>query len=133
MLLAVRDETAAGQSLYEVAIEFLTERITVKDLVRERVRQEVQYFNRKSGEEFQGLVQPTGAEVVLNGRTTAFRMQEHRRLDVDEQVQRALEGFTNNSYFILINDNQAESLDQEVSISPQTRISFVKLTPLVGG
>jgi hypothetical protein len=133
MLLAVRDETAAGQSLYEVTIEFFTERITVKDLVRERVRQEVQYFNRKCGEEFQGLVQPTGAEVVLNGRTTAFRMQKHRRLDVDEQVQRALEGFTNNSYFILINDNQAESLDQEFSISPQTCISFVKLTPLVGG
>jgi hypothetical protein len=32
MLLAVRDETATGQSLYEVAIEFLTERITVRDL-----------------------------------------------------------------------------------------------------
>lgn len=133
MLLTVRDETAAGQSLYEVAIEFLTERITVKDLVRERVRQEVQHFNRKRSEEFQGLVQPTGAEMVLNGRTTAFRMQKHRPLDVDEQVERALEGFTNNSYFILINDNQADSLEQEFSICPTTRVSFVKLIPLVGG
>jgi hypothetical protein len=133
MLLAIRDETAAGQSLHEVAIEFLTERITVEDLVRERVRQEVQHFNRRRGEEFQGLVQPNGAEMILNGRTRAFRMKEHRVLDVNEQVQRALEGFSDNSYFILINDNQAESLDQEFPIGPTTRISFVKLTPLVGG
>ena len=133
MLLAVRDESVAGQPLHEVAIEFLTERITVKDLVRERVRQEVRHFNRKGDEEFRGLVQPAGAEMVLNDRTTAFRMQKHRTLDVDEQVQRALEGFTNNSYFILINDKQAESLEEEFLISPTTRISFVKLTPLVGG
>lgn len=133
MLLAIRDETATGQSLYEVALEFLTERITVQDLVRERVRQEVQHFNRKGAQEFQGLVQPEGAEMVLNGRTTAFRMQKHRPLDAEEQVTRALEGFSNNSYFILIDDKQAETLEQEFTISPATRVSFVKLTPLVGG
>ncbi len=133
MMLAVRDETATGQSLYEVAIEFLTERITVRDLVRERVRQEVQHFHRRCGGEFQGLVQPADAELILNGRTPAFRVQKHRPLDVDEQVERALEGFARNRYFILINDRQAESLDQEFCLSPQTRVSFVKLTPLVGG
>jgi hypothetical protein len=111
----------------------LTERISVEDLVRERVRQEVLQFNRKCGQEFRGLVQPSNAEAVLNGRSTAFRMKEHRPLDVDEQVRLALEGFTNNSYFILIDDQQAESLDQEFSIGPQTRISFVKLIPLIGG
>lgn len=132
-MLAVRDETVTGQSLYEVAIEFLTEQVTVQDLVRERVRQEVQHFNRKCAEEFHGLIQPIGAEVALNGRTSSFKMQKHRPLDVDEQVQRALEGFTNNNYFILVNDHQVESLDQAFSISPETRISFVKLTPLVGG
>lgn len=133
MMLAVRDETATGQSLYEVVIEFLTERITVRDLVRERVRQEVQRFHRQCGDEFQGLVQPAGAELILTGRTPAFRMEPHRRVDVEEQVERALEGFASNSYFVLINDSQAESLDQEFCVSPQTRVSFVKLTPLVGG
>ena len=133
MLLSVRDESATGQTLYEVALEFLTERITVEDLVRARVRQEVQRFNRKRAQEFQGLVQPVGAEMVLNGRTTAFRMPQHRPLDADEQVQRAWEGVSNNSYFILIDDKQAESLEQEFTISPATRVSFVKLTPLVGG
>lgn len=133
MLVIVKDETATGKSLHEVAIEFLTERITVNDLVRERVRQEVQHFNRKRAQEFQGLVQPAGAEAVLNGQTNSFRMQSHRPLDVGEQVLHAVEGFTNNSYFVLIDDKQAESLDEEFSISPATRISFVKLTPLVGG
>jgi hypothetical protein len=112
MLLPVRDVSATGQSLHEIAIEFLTERITVRELVQERVRQEVQYFNRKVENEFQGHL----------------RVQE-----LDEQVRRAWEGFTSNSYFILIDDKQAESLEQEFPISPITRISFVKLTPLVGG
>jgi hypothetical protein len=37
MQVCVRDETASGQSLWELSLEFLSERITVRELLRERV------------------------------------------------------------------------------------------------
>jgi hypothetical protein len=40
--LTVRDETTSGDTLREFALELLTERITVRELIRSRVYQEVQ-------------------------------------------------------------------------------------------
>ena len=45
--LTVRDETTAGEIYHERPLEFPSERITVRELIRERVYQEVQDFNRK--------------------------------------------------------------------------------------
>lgn len=132
--LMVRDETTAGAVYDERPLEFPTERITVRDLIRERVYQEVQDFNRKHDEQiFRGLVQPTDAERVLNGKRTEYRMKAHRAIEWKTQFEKALEAFERNGYFILIDDKQAESLEQEFVIGHGTLVSFVKLTPLVGG
>ena len=40
MLVCVRDESPAGQSLHEMALESLSERITIRELLRERVHRE---------------------------------------------------------------------------------------------
>jgi hypothetical protein len=69
MLLAIRDETSTGQSLYEMSIGFFSERITVRELIRERVHHEVREFNRSQSEStFRGLVQPTNAERVVSSQ-----------------------------------------------------------------
>lgn len=130
--LTIRDETAGGQVRHELPIEFPSERITVRDLIRERVYQEVQDFNRRPSERiFRGLVQPTEVELVLNG--SEFQLKEHRQIDWKPQYEKALEAFERSGFFILIDDKQAERLDQEYEISPSTQVSFVKLTLLVGG
>ena len=76
-----------------------------------------------------GLVQPTHAERTLNG----YKMKERRHIDAEKQVYIALDAFMKNAYFILIDNKQAETLDEEVRISTTSNIRFVKLTPLVGG
>ncbi len=130
----IRDETASGNVYHELPLEFPTERTTVREMIRARVYQEVQDFNRKQDEQvFRGLVQPTDAERVLNGSRPEYRLKQHRALDWKAQFERALDAFARNGYFILVNDQQAESLDQEFEIGHGTQISFVKLTPLVGG
>jgi hypothetical protein len=132
--LTVRDETTSGAVYDERPLEFPTERITVRELIRERVYQEVQDFNRKRGEEvFRGLVQPTDAERLLNGKPTEYRLKAHRTIDWKPQFEKAIEAFEGNGYFILVDDKQAESLDQEFVIGHGTQVSFVKLTPMVGG
>lgn len=132
--ITIRDETAAGGVSHEIPLELPSERITVRELIRERVYQEVHDFNRRKDEQvFRGLIQPTDTERVLNGNRTEFRLRQHRQIEWKPQFEKAVEAFENNGFFILIDDRQAESLDQEFEIGPATRISFVKLTLLVGG
>src|SRR5260370_10025672 len=134
MLVCIRDETPSGQSLHELSLDFLSERITVRELIRERVHHEVKEFNRRQTDTvFRGLVQPTETEQVLNGRRNEYHLKQHRQIDWEAQFGRALVGFTRNAYFVIIDDKQAESLDQDFVIGPQTNVSFVKLVPLVGG
>lgn len=132
--LTVRDETTSGDVYHERPLEFPTERVTVRELIRERVYQEVQDFNRNANERvFRGLVQPTDAERVLNGKPTEYRLTTHRTIEWKPQFEKAIEAFDRNGYFVLIDDKQAESLDQEFVIGHGTLVSFVKLTLLVGG
>ena len=134
VLLRVRDETASGDLVHELSLDFLQERITVRELIRERVRQEVEDFNRRQDERtFRGLVQPTDAERVLNGQRSEYRLKAHRPIDWQEQCARALEAFARNGFFVLVDERQAASLDEELVIGPATQVSFVKLVPLVGG
>lgn len=132
--LIVRDETPTGSSYHEVPLEFPSERVTVRDLIRERVYQEVQDFNRRQHDDvFRGLVQPTDAERILNGNRTEYRLKKARQIEWKPQFEKAVEAFEQNGFFLLIDDKQPESLDQEFVIGPDTRISFVKLTLLIGG
>lgn len=48
-------------------------------------------------------------------------------------MYKALEAFKQNQMIILIDDKQAESLEEEVFINANTDIRFMQLTPLVGG
>jgi hypothetical protein len=134
MLVCVKDESPAGQSLHEMALEFLSERITVRELLRERVYHEVREFNRHEDKTvFTGLVQPGDTEQFLNGQRPEYRLKAHRIIDWEAQFSYAQEAFAKNGFFILIDDKQAESLDQEFVIGPMTNVIFVKLVPLVGG
>ncbi len=132
--LTVRDETAGGEIQHETPLVFPAERITVRELIRERVYQEVQDFNqRQGGKVFRGLVQPTQTERVLNGNRHEFHLPKARQIDWKEQYEKALDAFERNGFFILIDNTQATSLDQELEVSPGTAVSFVRLTMLVGG
>lgn len=127
--LTVRDETTSGETTNEFVLDFLTEEITIRELIRSRVYQEVQDFNLGRGREFHGLVQPTGAEATLNG----YRLESSRTIDWRQQFDRALEAFETNRVLILVGERQAESLDERILLKPGVEVSFLKLTPLVGG
>ena len=127
--LTVRDESTTGKALNEFVIDLLNERITVRELIRSRVYQEVQDYNRRLPERFQGLVQPTDAEETPNG----FKLKKPRQIEWKTQFEKAVEAFEANRVLILVNERQVESLDEEIVVGPETSVSFLKLTMLVGG
>jgi hypothetical protein len=133
LTLTVLDETASGRVYQEVPLEFPSEKITVRELIRQRVYQEVRDFNLRQEQVFRGLVQPTDAERVLNGAVDEYHLKQHRQIEWKPQFEKALEAFNRASFLVLIDDKQATSLDQEFVIGPKTQVSFVKLTIIVGG
>ena len=58
----VYDETTSGERSNELTLDFLTEVVTVRELIRARVNQEVTEYNAKQPSRFSGLVQPVADE-----------------------------------------------------------------------
>ncbi len=127
--LLIRDELSTGQVVNEFSLDFLEERITVRELIRSRVYEEVRLFNFSKPGYFKGLVQPSDAEAVLNG----YKLREKRAIDWQKQYEIALEAFRKNGFVILVDDRQVEDLDHVVELKAGTQVSFLKLVPLVGG
>ncbi|MEM9829010.1 MAG: hypothetical protein AAF944_00150 [Bacteroidota bacterium] len=127
--LTIYDRTFFGENVGEVQITVGSEVTTVREIINARVEAEVSDYNQRQAQYFQGLVQPNEAEQTLND----FRLKKRQKIDPEQHAYLALDSFLKNQYFVLIDDVQAESLDQEVTLHPETEISFLKLTPLVGG
>jgi hypothetical protein len=124
-----RDETATGRALEEFSLPGLPERISARELVRLRVREEVARYNAAPSHHFRGLVKPTDAEVELNG----YRMRTARTLDWERQADAAEAAFARNGFLLLVGDRQIEDLGTEIDLTSDPVVSFVKLVPLVGG
>jgi hypothetical protein len=130
MTLTIRDEEMNGETLNEFALDFLTEQITVRELIRSRVYQEVKDHNTKQNQtNFRGLVQPTDAERTLNG----YRLKQPRQIEWKAQFEKAVEAFEKSQILILVNGRQLDSLEDEIEVGPETTVTFLRLTLLVGG
>ena len=127
--LTIKDETAGSKTTNEINVSFASELTTVKEIITARVTAEVDQYNNKMPEYFKGLIEPGDAERTLNG----FKLKEKRKVDAEKQCLIALDAFQKNGFFLLVDNIQSESLEQMVVINTNTNISFVKLTPLVGG
>ncbi len=126
--LIIKDETAVGKLLHEIELQFKEDSITVEALIRKRVEQEVKSYNDLGNAN--RLVQPTEFEEKLNKTQTK---NTKNKIDVEKQIYVALDAFQQNRFFILVGNEQVDQLDAPIIVSKDTDISFVKLTPLVGG
>jgi len=127
MTIVIKDADFAGKVLNEILLDFKSEEATVREIIEKRVQQEVENYNAKLPKFYKGLVMPTEAKNTANG----FQVQNV--IDSEKQVYVALDAFTKNGFFILVDDLQVESLDEVVTLHKDLNVNFVKLTPLVGG
>ncbi len=127
--VTVRDETTLGETTGDLTLEFLTERVTGREVIRSRVYQEVTEYNARRAGMFRGLVQPRDAERTREG----FQLRNPRRIDWTEQYEAALAAFARNGFLLLVDDRQVTDLDAEIELRHDTDVSFLRLVPLVGG
>lgn len=129
MNIVISDELLNGKVTNQFEISLETNAITVRDLISKRVSVEIENYNKKLPEYFNGLVEPKEAERTLNG----YKLKPKQLIDVEKQVYIALDAFQKNGFFVLVDNQQLEELDQVVNLQNTSKISFVKLTPLIGG
>ncbi|MFK8103246.1 MAG: hypothetical protein AB8G15_12000 [Saprospiraceae bacterium] len=124
--LTITDESAAGDILNKISLAFDKEYISVQELIETRIKAEIKRYEEDVNSYHQGLVLPTDLEKRLNKKTKL-------KLDVEKQLYIALEAFQKNGFFILVDDEQVEELAEKFLVDDSTQVSFIKLTPLVGG
>jgi hypothetical protein len=127
--LTIEDRTATGRPTGSITLPDLPDRITLRELVRLRVREEVARYNLRPTDTFHGLVQPDGAEQAIDG----FRMPNRRPINWEKQADIAIDRFGRNGFFVLVNGKQVVDLDASLELTDTLDVGFIRLTPLIGG
>lgn len=127
MLIKISDQSLSGEIQNSIEVN-LTKVTSPSKIITARVTKEVDKYNSKSQSVFNGLVQPIHQERILNEQASKFKS-----IDVEKQIYVALDAFQKNGFFILVDDCQVTTLDQQIEITQTSQINFIKLTPLVGG
>jgi hypothetical protein len=130
IVLTVQDEDVGGQISNKHTLEFPTERLTVRDLIRGRIYEEVHDFNHDPSREFRGLIRPGEEETRLNGDSRSPRAKP---INWKQQFDMACQAFEDGRILLLVDDRQSESLDDELELRPDSVATFLRLTLLVGG
>ena len=127
--IAVKDENVSGKVLQEISLGFDAATVSIKEIIEARVKQEVENYNKRLPEYYNGLIEPGDAEKTING----YKLRNKRIIDAEKQVYVALDAFQKNGFFVLVDNKQCTTLEQTVQLRNDTTVSFIKLTPLVGG
>lgn len=129
LITVIKDQSGAGRVAATSTLQGIDSRITLRDLIRTRVREEVARYNATLAELFQGLVMPDGAQPTPEG----FRMPARRRIDWEQQADHALDAFRRNGFFILIDARQVSDLEEVLELTAESDIRFLRLVQLAGG
>lgn len=125
--LTVRDASTTGETLRELELRFPAEQITVRELLRSRVHQQVKDHNARSAQGAAAGVRPTVEEAQL--RTGA----QQRMLSWQAEFERALQAFAQTRIILLVEGRQLLELDEVLELRSNTEVTFLQLVPLAGG
>ena len=101
--VSIFDETTAGESRSAGAFHFYDQAVTLREIIRLRVQQEVERFNRSESEVFQGFVQPEESERILNGD------RPRPVIDWEKQHLKAVKAFKSNGFLVFVDNRQITS------------------------
>jgi len=133
MQITIQEETFVGKVLNKIALDVDQERVTIGELIKLKVEHTVVQHNAAIKAENNQESTQHEVESILNrsqSQTYAFKRE---LADPETETYRAWEAFKTNQLIVLIDNSQAESLEQEVLLNQDTVASFLKLTQLVGG
>lgn len=127
-----------------VVLDLLNEKLSVADLIAHTVEEQIRdlLINRKmdagQAERILNRQYLTDTEVQQQAEKGVIRKPAAKdaslpTIDTRSEIKKALRAFEQKTYLIVADGNQLESLDEIVELTPRSRVTFVRMTPLVGG
>ncbi|HBO43078.1 MAG TPA: hypothetical protein DD670_03920 [Planctomycetaceae bacterium] len=110
--------------------------ITLRDLIDHVVREEVAAFQKRQRDRLTFRVLTAGqiSEGVERGKVESGGSEiQPQDVDPNAAVGTAIQAFEDGLYFAVIDERQAEDLDRQVFLQPDSQITFIRLTLLSGG
>lgn len=123
---------AGTQRREALDLRLVSERISPREIIRQRVQAELQTLRRRERPQSHTrsfLVEAAPAEKTLNSLVGKPR----RLRTVEVETARACDAFERQAFIMLFDDQQVDSLDTEVTVTPHSKAVFLYLTPLKGG
>ncbi len=110
-------------------------RMTLRDLITKIVLHEVEAFrHRQEQGRLAQVLSPAEIEAgASRGKIESGERDMAQEVDDDAAVGTALQAFEDGLYFVFLDDEQQESLDQTVFVNDDSRVMFVRLVALAGG
>lgn len=132
-------EKIVGQTQRQAfTLRLASERVSARDVIAKHVREEVDRLN--------DLARRRHAE---HDRVASFLVGDHSHelerklnkpnprspkvLDAAKEVESALEAIEARKVIVLFDDFEVEDLDADLTMTDQSKITFLRLVPLVGG
>jgi hypothetical protein len=111
------------------------DRTTLRDVISHVVRTEVASFTGRQRERrlLKVLTESQIADAVATGKVDMGGRDLEQGVDTDEAVGVALQAFEDGMYLVVLDEEEKKSLEEQVYLQPDSRITFVRLTMLSGG
>lgn len=107
---------------------------TLRELVTAIVKEQVKTYNKKS-------IDPDMVDYLLSeeiktkgrlGRISFGRRYNEKKAKMDDAIENALLSFEDGLYRVFINDNEIESLDDDIVLKDEDELTFIRLVMLAG-
>jgi hypothetical protein len=116
--VTIHDRTSTGDPTGTITLPDLPDGITLRQLIRTRVREEVARANLGPFRILMGLVAPADPA--------------RRPIDWQAQADAAIDLFMANGYIVLVNGIQVVDLETTIDLERYPDVRFIRLTSLSG-
>ena len=128
-MLIIHDEDVRGNRIHTLRVANNDESLSVGDILKRRIENEITRFNLQRPVCFFSLVQPKNSEITPRG----FRLREHRAIDWETQFQAAIEAFDKKGFIVNINGKDVQGLDDIIDTSDVVEVVMIRCMEIVAG
>ena len=117
--VTICDVTSTGDPTGTITLPDLPDGITLRQLIRTRVREEVARYNLHPYGIFQGLVPD-------------IELPERQPIDWETRADAAIDLFLANGYIVLVNGSQVVGLETTIDLKRDPDVQFIRRMLLAG-
>lgn len=110
-------------------------RVTLRDLIAQVVAEEVAAFQTRQEEKrlLHSLTEQDIMRGLMKGKVDPGGRESVQEVNAGNAISAALQAYTDGLYYVFVDGTQLTELEQEVTVAPASRVTFIRLVALAGG